>query len=496
MLADSNTTPAITRAIDSFLIVALAAFASLIVAQGTSVLRHPGTLIESHITLTAVVFLAVYALVCNKCLGLSGVYDSRAAEAHSILKRAAQSSLYMTLAFAFHIAFTRSVWSIVATLALFFALAYLFLIGRFAIGALPHRRLHEEKVLILGTGRRAQIAWRHLRVTQHRSLTFLGFLDDCEHDSLAPDIRYRYLGRLTDLPEYLVEHSVDSIVVATSLRTRFEETRRAVAVAELFNVRVLCMSDAFEVRRSAIADEHTPVFVELHTRGEAEIFRLAVKYFLDKVIAIVILVLTSPLLLALCLLRSLFVPGPPLVSRACFGYNRRPFGMLFLNTGQDDKTDAHTQCEGRPITLPAVTIKRRIGLMFCQFLRTSYFDRIPQLINVLAGEMSLVGPEAMTTPRFSPLEHPAWADVFRARPGVCRPSNLIHERLREPARTVAIDSSYLRGWSLRVDAKLMGLLLLQRSGWTRLSSPFSITPLTIGRSDLGSPNPSSRKAQI
>jgi lipopolysaccharide/colanic/teichoic acid biosynthesis glycosyltransferase len=460
MLSGSNQTSAIARATDSFVAVGLAGLAIAIPNRQGSLLTYAHTLFASHLKLSSLLFATLFALIWNKCIGLAGLCDGSRRAKRWILARAGKLSLLMTAILGLHLVFAGVKATLPITLAIFLVSAFVYSASRsLASGAFGFNQIYGERVLILGTGRRAQKAWRELRTSQHGSIQFLGFIDDCEPDSLIPDLRERYLGSLQDLAEYLLDNPADTVVVATSLRSSFSATRSAIAVAALFDLRVLCLEDTFEFGRRSHSGEGSPIFHELDTKDEAGQFRLVVKYCFDKVLAVMLLLVLVPPFLFFCFVLRLLIHGPLLLSPTYYGYHRRPFRMHFLNTGSSSAVEDGPLRDARGAMQVLRICRFVLGRQLATFLRAIYFDRVPQLLNVLSGEMSFVGPEAMTTLKCSPLVEPGWTEVFRARPGICRPSNLVHLDSCEPARTIALDSLYLRGWSLRVDAKLMGLLL-------------------------------------
>ena len=310
----------------------------------------------------------------------------------------------------------------------------------------------KESVVILGTGRRAQMAWHELRVSNHRSVDFLGFVDDCDLDAVAPDIRDNFLCSVANLPEYLLAVPVDTIVVAKSLRANFALTRDAVGIAEAFGVKMLCLENIFELGRRHMASERSCAFTGGIESEDIRSFALGIKYRLDRVIAFLLLIAFAPLFLVISLTIKCIAGDPVLVRRRRYGVRRRPFSMLTFNTtlgqrwalDQERSGDSWADCFG-------------------WFLRETYLDRLPRLWNVLRGEMSLVGPEAMETTGPSPLEEPAWAEMFRIRPGLCRPSKLMEASARTPEKIVATDITYLQHWSLWADVHLLVRILLTRA---------------------------------
>jgi lipopolysaccharide/colanic/teichoic acid biosynthesis glycosyltransferase len=450
MLADLRQSSPVVKAGDA-LAGTVAAVLSIIlpnlhVLKGLSV----AAVVSRYATVSNVLWVVLFAWTWNRSLSLLGLYRRRTLGGMWLLgqclKAACLMSAMLGMCLAFHPSYSRTGRS----LAIFVALTVVIELGRAAhISRMVAPGLFRtESVFILGTGRRAQRAWRELRVANDDTVSFLGFVDDCNLDTVAPDIRERFLCSAAELPGYLLRNRADTVIVATSLRSSFALTRRSVAVAEAFGLRVLCLDDTLELGHRRTMGDQTPVFHELVGHREFPDLAMKCKYALDKAFAVGALVATSPLLLVLCVIVKLTMEGPVLTTRLRYGYRRASFGMLSLNTSpaQGDGPDA------RP------GFAAELGA----FLRRTYLDRLPRLWNILVGDMSWIGPEAMETVGPSPVEEPAWAGMFTARPGLCRPSKLMGKGARGLQQMIAADVMYLRNWSLKADAELIAQVLLTR----------------------------------
>ncbi|HEU4515298.1 MAG TPA: sugar transferase [Nocardioidaceae bacterium] len=184
----------------------------------------------------------------------------------------------------------------------------------------------------------------------------------------------------------------------------------------------------------------------------------------DRAVALVSLLVLSPLLALIAVAVRLTSPGPVLFRQVRIGLRGRPFEILKFRTMVDgaDRLAANVSPEGDPRVTP-------VG----RFLRDWYLDELPQFFNVLKGDMSLVGPRP-ETPEYVALYTPAERRVLEVRPGIAGPSTLAHmdeaERLAsvdDPAEhykkvllheRVQMDIGYLEKKSLLYD---VGLLLRQ-----------------------------------
>ncbi|MGY1604692.1 sugar transferase [Geodermatophilus sp. SYSU D00815] len=149
------------------------------------------------------------------------------------------------------------------------------------------------------------------------------------------------------------------------------------------------------------------------------------KDLLDRVVAAVLLLLVLPLLAGAALGLRLERPGPVLVRRPRVGEHGRPFDLLTFRTDEDDPRDT-----GLPRLL------RRTGL-----------DQLPQLVNVLRGEMSVVGPRPRRVEDLDP------ADDLPVRPGLTGLAPLADRAgSGEDAGSLV---RYVENWSLRMDLAIL-----------------------------------------
>jgi lipopolysaccharide/colanic/teichoic acid biosynthesis glycosyltransferase len=207
--------------------------------------------------------------------------------------------------------------------------------------------------------------------------------------------------------------------------------------------------------------------------------QLGIKRFCDIAFALLCLVLGAPLLVLFALIIRFESPGPILFRQLRTGRNRHPFWMYKLRTMYHGaphlrnpdgsafvgRNDARVTCMGR-------------------FLREFSFDELPQFINVLRGDMSLIGPRPETTDYTAEL--PEWALAkLKFRPG-CLSLPLIHGRNELPwHERNQLDLYYVDNYSLWLDLKIFVLgvwtMLVSRKGVYCPPRPGDASPSTSGR---------------
>ncbi len=213
---------------------------------------------------------------------------------------------------------------------------------------------------------------------------------------------------------------------------------------------------------SLVADEasmrdYAPAHVDSGARAES--LTRAAKLALDVAIAALLLILLMPLLLLIVVLIQCESPGNPFYRARRVGYRGRPLDVLKFR-----KMHVHTR-GGLPLTLCGDTRLTRVGA----FMTRTRIDELPQLWNVLRGQMSLVGPRP-EDPQFVQLHADSYERILRVRPGITGWSQLAfaaESRILDQTNPVAdyvdrilpakvrLDVKYAERPRLRHDIKVM-----------------------------------------
>jgi lipopolysaccharide/colanic/teichoic acid biosynthesis glycosyltransferase len=196
-------------------------------------------------------------------------------------------------------------------------------------------------------------------------------------------------------------------------------------------------------------------------RVRAEALRYLVKRTIDLVGATVGLFLLSPLMLLIALLIRLDSRGPALFRQVRLGYRGQPFGMLKFRTMMVDAEAKLSDLEGSNESEGGVLFKlshdpriTRLGAV----LRRTSLDELPQLINVLRGEMSLVGPRPLQirdSDRLLAMNPAGHHGRLRVAPGLTGPWQISGRKDVNYQRMIELDLAYVRSWSLGGDLAIL-----------------------------------------
>ena len=260
------------------------------------------------------------------------------------------------------------------------------------------------RVLIVGSGEVAQHVGRVL--ADGRRATVVGYVDDRLYEPRAEDEGLVVVGTLAELPALVVEYRADGVVFAFSAQ-RDKEVVRAMRLCRELGISVSVVPRLFqELDRRAVMRRISglPIVTvdpSLRDRRLPTLTRV-----LDVVMAVVLCVVLAPLLLLIAVAIVLESPGSVFYRAERVGQDGVLFKMLKFRKMRPDAS-------GSRITTAKDARFTRIG----GFLHASKLDELPQLWNVLRGDMTLVGPRP-EDPEYVALYPADYREILRLRPGI------------------------------------------------------------------------------
>ena len=407
-----------------------------VVCANAQLIPHGGLtqFVMVRITLLNVSFSIVFVVIWKQCLTAFGLYRRDLDGLRSLIMRTLLACGIMTALLGLYLQARHARGPQTQILLSFLVAVFLYENCRVLVwsGDRSWQIGEPERVLILGSGRRASKAWRELRIRHHRTKLLLGFVDDRDPALMPPDIAARCVATVDDLPEYLLNHVVDELIVATPMRSCYDLSQRAVSIAEAGGVRVVCLGDVFMLDAEKAPRRRNTLFHELvakdHKRQTAEV----TKRVLDVLCAAAGIILLAPVFLAISVAIKLTSPGSLLQVEERHGFGRRRFRMFRFRS--------------------ALTPLGR-------FLQRTLLDHLPALWNVLAGDMSLVGPRPLTAQDIAGFGKAQLMRRFSVRPGITGNWQMVEGTMRSPEEWVALDFSYIDHWSLALDLKILARTL-------------------------------------
>lgn len=457
-------------AIDSLIALVLAVAAVVWANQQRMPEGGLGEFLELRVTILNASFAIVFAVLWQQCMAALGLYHRFTSLLRPTLRTAAGVGI-MTALLALYLEARRAQGPVLRIVVAFYIATFAYQIARVFVSN-PRLRWKigdPEQVVIIGSGRRAAKAWRELRVQHHGSKCLLGFVDDRDPAAMPPDIAGRFLGRVDHLSTYFLRNAVDELVIAAPARSCYDMIQRAVAMAEAAGVRVVCLNDLYCLVHDRKLRQRASIFLELVPRDEAHLFAEALKRAFDVVAAGVLLVMLAPAFFVIAVAVKLTSSGPVFFLQERYGWRRRRFRMWkfrsMVRNAPELMTALEKQNEARgPIFKiandPRITPVGR-------FLRRTSLDELPQLWNVLLGDMSLVGPRPMSVRDVSLFSEAQLMRRFSVRPGITGSWQVSARGSLSFDEWIALDFAYIDDWSLGLDMKILARTLpavLRRSG--------------------------------
>jgi len=341
--------------------------------------------------------------------------------------------------------------------AAFFTIALLSgarLAQRLIQSELRRRGAGVDRLLIVGVGEIGRAVMRNLVAHPEMGYAIIGFVDD---DPGKGDLgRYKALGNLDNLEALLKAERVDDVIITLPWMYQ-RKIIELVRACKTVGVRARVVPDIFQLSVNQM-DFDDIGGIPLIGIKEATIPRAGrlVKRALDSVLALLVLVLALPLILIIALIIRLESPGPVLFKQTRVGEGEKPFSIYKFRSMRERAEEEQERLKQlNEASGPLFKIKDDPRLTrFGRFLRQTSLDELPQLINVLRGEMSLVGPRPglpQEVAQYQPW-HRQRLEVSPGMTGLWQVSGRSGLSFDEMC---LLDIYYIENWSLGLDLIIM-----------------------------------------
>lgn len=350
----------------------------------------------------------------------------------------------------------------------FFAIASLeSLLVRWALSPVMVR-LHrmnpkDARTIIIGSGPLALSFLNSLtegnQAPQQRNV--LGFVDDAGPHTVRGVIAESLLGTATELESILMMTAVDEVIIALPLRSCYDQVQSAIRTCERAGVPVSYHLQPFEhlsgmpelqahTRRPYVS-WHPSRMVEMNAR----------KRIFDFSAALIFLLITAPVLAVLAIAVKLSSRGPVFFIQERYGLNKKKFRMFKFRTMVPDaealqkNLEAQNEAQGPVFKIkndPRVTPLGR-------FLRKTSLDELPQLFNVVRGDMSLVGPRPLPNRDVAQFHDSGFMRRFSVKPGLTCLWQVQGRSNTSFEQWIAYDLEYIDTWSPMLDIKILAMTI-------------------------------------
>ena len=450
---------ALYRRLDLLAVLFVLFSASLWVA-GEAQLRNPLEFLAVRLTIANILLVGCVAFVWSWTFHAAGLYEPRRVGSHAaeltrvVLGCTAATALLMPL---YLLDLREHLTPVVGVVT--WAGAILALIAVRACTKACARTLRRRgavRVLVVGCGPRGRQLAAWLQQDPLISYDMLGYADSAEAlETIGADAKSATT--VDGLESYLMHQVVDEVFIALPVRSQYAAIERVIHVCERAGVQSRHLADTFapELAKPRLAHSGTTPVVTMRVVHDDH--RLVIKRVLDIVGATTGLVLLAPALFGIALAVKVSSPGPVIFSQERYGRGKRRFRMHKFRTMVPDAEMLQAALESRnEAEGPVFKIRRdpritRVG----HFLRKTSLDELPQLWNVLAGEMSLVGPRPLPTRDVQRFDKPWLMRRFSVRPGLTCLWQISGRSNLAFSSWIQLDLAYIDTWSLWLDFRIL-----------------------------------------
>jgi len=331
------------------------------------------------------------------------------------------------------------------------------LVIRRSVYRLRARGAFLSPALIVGANPEARLLAEQLLRWRTSGLDLVGFVDGEEAVGVEMIPGLRVVGSISQLDSLIARHGVEELILASSALSREDMLAvfRRYGISETIRLRM--SSGLYEIITTGLSVKEF-AYVPLVGVNRVRLTGVdrVVKATLDYSLTILTLILLLPVFALLAILVRLESPGPALHRRRVMGLNGRQFDAFKFRTmhvNGDEILASHPELQeelARTQKLRSDPRVTRVG----RILRRTSLDELPQLLNVIKGEMSLVGPRMISPEEMA--RYDQWGiNLLTIRPGITGLWQVSGRSDLGYEDRVRLDMHYIRNWSIWLDLQLL-----------------------------------------
>jgi putative colanic acid biosynthesis UDP-glucose lipid carrier transferase len=327
---------------------------------------------------------------------------------------------------------------------------------RIGLRWLRYEGANQRRIVIVGATDLASYTIRQIRRVPWTGLRIVGLFDE---EPNVPRVGVfsgvPVWGGLKDVARYVELGNIDQVWLCLPLRAE-EQVRGVLEDLKDSTVNIRFIPDifGFNLMNHSMTEVAGIPIIDL-SASPMQGLNSIIKAIEDRLLAVMILLLISPLIAAIALAVKLTSPGPVFYRQERIGWNGRPFEMLKFRSMSSD-------CEHNGVTWGGAQSKSVTSIG--RFLRRTSLDELPQFLNVLRGEMSIVGPRPerpMFVKQFKD-EIPGYMKKHMVKAGITGWAQVNGWRGdTDLQKRIEYDLYYIENWSLWLDLKIIALTLFK-----------------------------------
>jgi exopolysaccharide biosynthesis polyprenyl glycosylphosphotransferase len=314
-------------------------------------------------------------------------------------------------------------------------------------------------MLVVGTNRRAIEFANRIARTPSLGYRLLGFVDQEWYGlQQIEETGLPLVSDFDNLTHYLRKTVVDEVVMTLPMRSLHEHGAAITSICAEQGITIRVLNNLFDLKGTpAQTEELEGATLMTHYAGMAEGWPMLVKRVLDIILSVTALMVLAPVLILVALLIKLTSPGPVFFMQHRLGLNKRRFSICKFRTMVANAEQRIAEVEHlNEASGPVFKIKDdpRITPMG-RFLRKTSIDELPQLLNVLRGDMSLVGPRPLPVRDWEGFDKDWQRRRFSVRPGITCLWQIMGRSSIPFEKWMQLDLQYIDMWSLRLDLEIL-----------------------------------------
>jgi len=330
---------------------------------------------------------------------------------------------------------------------------------RYVLNKVRLRGRNLRHMLLVGTNPRAIEFARKIKTMPELGYRIIGFVDDeYAGNGEFQKAGYKVVSDFKNLPDLIRNNVVDEVVISLPMKSLYDQSARIVSLCKEQGIIVRFLSDVFNLNLGqSQVDQFEDDSVVTVTGGAVEGLPLLVKRVMDLCLSAILLIILAPFFLVVGVIIKLTSPGPVFFVQERVGLNKRRFRLFKFRTMVPGAEKKLAELEHlNEVSGPVFKIRNdpritRIG----KFLRKTSIDELPQLFNVLKGDMSLVGPRPLPVRDYEGFDEDWHRRRFSVRPGITCLWQINGRSNTSFDDWMKLDMEYIDSWSFGLDFKIL-----------------------------------------
>lgn len=315
-----------------------------------------------------------------------------------------------------------------------------------------------RNIILVGTNQRAIQFAEIIMRKPHLGYSLKGFVDEHWHDADLQMQKDCPLVALDDLSDFLRDNVVDEVMICLPLKEYYNQHQLITDICSEQGIIVRILADFFfsQLAQAKVEYFEGSSIITIYT-GVTEGLHSFLKRIMDIVLSLVLLLVLAPLFFIVALIIKISSPGPVFFVQERLGLNKRMFNMYKFRTmvsnaeALQKDLEQLNEADGPVFKIkndPRITREGR-------FLRQTSLDEFPQLLNVLKGDMSLVGPRPLPVRDYMGFDQRWFNRRFSVRPGMTCLWQIDGRSDLSFDQWIQLDLRYIDTWSLTLDFQIL-----------------------------------------